>query len=176
MTQISTVSSGGLGGPGRPRHLPQLRQWLLRAAGQSPWAARSHAKVRNRRTFLVAEQSGEGQLTEPTAAAQIRGREPLLMPHICGSQDRSRRAHLVGKPPFPTRTGLSATSSDSARPVSRLCMSKITRSGYFPVAGGLTALSAKNAAPRVVTRLNAVSQEPIVALTTAIADNRSSHA
>ena len=55
-------------------------------------------------------------------------------------------------------------------------MSKIIRSGYFPVAGGLTALSAKNAAPRVVTRLNAVSQEPIVALTTAIADNRSSHA
>ena len=35
---------------------------------------------RNRRIFLVAALSGEGPLTEPTAAAQIRGREPLFMP------------------------------------------------------------------------------------------------
>jgi hypothetical protein len=33
------------------------------------------------RIFLVAKQSGEGQLTEPTAAARIRDREPLFMPH-----------------------------------------------------------------------------------------------
>ena len=37
------------------------------------------------RILLVAVQSGEGPLSEPTAAAQIREREPLFMPHAATS-------------------------------------------------------------------------------------------
>ena len=48
--------------------------------------------VRNRRNLLVAAGSGEGPLTEPTAAAQLWEREPLLMPRSCppgGSETRA---------------------------------------------------------------------------------------
>jgi hypothetical protein len=37
-------------------------------------------KLRNRRISPFAVRSGEGPLTEPTAAAQVREREPLLPP------------------------------------------------------------------------------------------------
>ena len=57
-------------------------------------------KVRYRRILLVVAGSGEGPLTEPTAAAQLCERERVLMPHTRRSQNPSRPAQSGGKPTF----------------------------------------------------------------------------
>jgi hypothetical protein len=55
----------------------------------------------NRRIFLVAAQSGEGPLTERTAATQLWGREPLFLP-----------PHL----PFATPSATGSVGSGSRHP------------------------------------------------------------
>ena len=67
----------------------------------SAWAEpRCHAKVRNRRILVIAGRSGEGSLTEPTAALPPWQREPLTFADcpstparsgVNGQTDRARR-------------------------------------------------------------------------------------
>jgi hypothetical protein len=61
---------------------------------------RGRAAVRLRRILLLAAHPGEGRLTQPTAATQAWGREPLFMPHTCRSQYLSGPARLGGELPF----------------------------------------------------------------------------
>jgi len=49
--------------------------------GQVRKPERGRAAVRLRRILLLAAHPGEGRLTQPTAATQAWGREPLFMPH-----------------------------------------------------------------------------------------------
>ena len=53
-----------------------------------------------RRIFRVARLSGEGPLSEPTAAAQVRKQEPLLMPIPDLAPARSVGRHGVDSRPL----------------------------------------------------------------------------
>jgi hypothetical protein len=85
--------------------------------------APTSASVRNRRISPIAVRSGEGPLTEPTAAAQVREREPLFMPHTRRSQSRSGSGQQGGKLSFVPRHWWGRTPL----PAPRCCMSRLLR-------------------------------------------------
>lgn len=76
----------------RVAHATELRHSRAHPPGVEQRARAHRLDDRYRRNLLVAAGSGEGPLTEPTAAAQLWEREPLLMPRSCppgGSETRA---------------------------------------------------------------------------------------
>jgi hypothetical protein len=57
-----------------------MRRGECRQRVRLRWFGRHLLNGRNRRISPIAVRSGEGPLTEPTAAAHVREREPLFMP------------------------------------------------------------------------------------------------
>ena len=75
--------------------LPVSGAWRTTAIDLGQWLPGGSADGRNRCISLVAKRSGEGPLTEPTAAAQPRRQEPLFMPLKRPSQRAQGPARFV---------------------------------------------------------------------------------
>ena len=97
-------------------HFPasRLRCWRGSEMGRVRKPERGRAAVRLRRILLLAAHPGEGRLTQPTAATQAWGREPLFMPHLRHSPTAARPSQI--KSTFRMSRSAAAGATPPARP------------------------------------------------------------